>query len=376
MKIAIGHLGGLTYALKTSLEDLGFEVILPSLNNKQMLEIGQNYLTSGLCFPLKIALGNFISVKESQPDAVIFYSGCDLCNLPPGNHIFKEILNDQGCCPEIYLCAIDSKHNFITSYFNLIKKISNKPLHKLIHSLYLAAIKYETFHFIDQVFYNIRPIFNNSHECERLYESYFNKLIQLSSVTELKKLNIELGELYKNYRSSTDTRFLRVGLIGDSYSLMEPSSHNYTDRYLGKLNVIVDRWSYKYLSPQKIHSDSNINNFKKIFKQELGVYTSLEIKKISNYINEGYDGLIFISPFNCNPNDILRNLLTRVREEFDMPILDLLIDEHDSDIGANTRIEAFIDMLHRKQLSKKHENNYSTDFRKFSIARFACDPLY
>jgi len=377
VKIAIGKLGGLSYALKTSLEDLDFEVILPLANNKQLLQIGQSYLTSGLCFPLKVALGNFVSVKELEPEAVIFYSGCDLCNLPPSNHLFKEILNDQGWYPDIYFCAVDSKKNFIYSYFNLLRKLSNKPTYKIFLSMYLGAIKYETFHFIDQVFYNIRPTFKDNSECEKLYESYLNKITQLSSISDLKKMNIELWELYKDYASNSESRFLRIGLIGDSYSLIEPSTHNYVDKYLGRLGVIVDRWSYNYLLGQKMNKNDNVSSsFDRVFKKELGVYTSLGIKKILNYINKGYNGLIFVSPFNCNPNDIIRNLLNKIRDEFKIPILDLLIDEHNSDVGANTRIEAFIDMLNREKNFQNYNEENQIIFRKFSLTKFICDPLY
>jgi len=377
VKIAIGNLGGLTYALKASLEDLGFEVILPPPNSKQMVELCQDNLTSSICYPLKIALGNFISVKERNPDAVIFYSGCDLCNLPPANHLFKDIFNDQGWYPDIYFCEIDSKQNFIYSYFNLIKKLSKAPFHKIFWSMYFGAVKYEIFHFIDQVFYIIRPTFDDKAKCERLYQYYLDKLIQAQSISEIKKLNIELWELYKDYGTTATSQFIMIGLIGDSYSLMEPFSHNYVDKYLGNLKIIVDKWSYNYLIPQKLQENNDISNkLNYIFRHELGVHTSIEIKKISKYIQNDYNGLIFISPFNCNPCEVLRNLLTRVKEEFKIPVLEILINDHSSDVGENTRIEAFIDALNRKKRSKNYSNIYPIIFKKFSLIKFIIDPVY
>jgi len=377
VKIAIGNLGGLTYALKASLEDLGFDVILPPSNNRLMIGLCQGNLASDLCYPLKVALGNFISVKDYNPDALIFYSGCDLCNLPSANHLYKEILNDQGWYPDIYFCAIDSKQNFIHSYFKLIRKLSKAPLHKLFLSMYLCGIKYEIFHFIDQVFYIIRPTFDDKAECENLYQYYLNKIIQAQSIFEIEKLNIELWELYKNYVSTSTSQFPTIGLIGDSYSLMEPFSHNYVDKYLGNLNISVDKWSYNYLMPQQLEENSNISDkLNCIFRHEIGVRAPIEIKKIFKYIQNDYDGLIFISPFNCNPCDMLRNLLIKVKLEFKIPVLDLLIKEHSSNVGENTRIEAFVDALNRKKRSKNYNNVYPITFKKFSLIKFIHDPIY
>jgi len=377
LKIALGHLGGLTPAIKTSLEDLGVETALPPPNTKLLLETGKEKISSGLCFPLKIALGNYLEVQKLEPDAVLFYSGCDLCNLPPANLLFKEILNNQGYFPETYFCSIHSKKHFIYSYFNVLTNITDKPADRVLMSMYLCGIKYNTFSFLDKVFYAIRPIFDDSTHCEKLYKEFWDKISLATTVSSVEKLSFELWELYRYYTSMKSPSFHRIGLIGDSYSLMEPSSHNYTDKTIGNLKVIVDKWSQNYLLPSEnanyLRTFCKINN---LLCKKSGVFTSLEIKKIAKYTAEKYDGLIFISPMNCNPNETLRNALNKITSEFNIPVLDLVVDEHDSNTGQNTRIEAFIDMIKRKNPSKTYKLTPTIKYQKFSLLKFLHAPLY
>jgi len=90
----------------------------------------------------------------------------------------------------------------------------------------------------------------------------------------------------------------------------------------------------------------------KIFQNDYGVFTSLELLKLYRYISRGYDGILFLSPLECNPNDALRNLLSRVQCELDFPILSLVFDEHTSPTGIVARIEAFVDLLNKRKMLK------------------------
>lgn len=377
MKIALGHLGNLTQSIKSSLEELGFEVVIPKNSSKQLLEVGKSYLSSNVCFPLKAAIGNYIAVMEDSPDVILYYSGCDLCNLPPANCFFTEVLNDLGWNPETYCINIDSKRSFIKSYFSTVKRLSNKPVYKILTSLYLIAVKYEAFHFFEELFYCLAPQLQNKNLYNELYSFYYTKISLSSQVEQINKLVNEMIGLYRQYLSSSSSNYLKLGLVGDSYSLLEPSVHNNIDKYLGNLNVVVDKWSYNYISLSGSTYKTDV--YQKLYKmtrKNTGAYTPTEIHKITKCINNGYDGIVFIAPFNCNPNDVLRSLLTRVRDELEFPVFELLLDEHTSDTGIHTRLEAFVDMVKRKHNQKIQSQVHTPRFRRFSLARFLVDPMY
>lgn len=358
MKVAIGCLGSVTFALKVSLETLGIEVVIPSFNREEMHLLAQKYMPSELCYPLKILLGSYLCNKDENPDAVIYYSGCDLCNLTPITYAYTEIFKELGWSPEVYTCDLNSKKAFILSYMNTLKKISGRPWHQIAYSIFLGLKKYEAFNFIDQVFYEIRPAFSTYQESEKLYQQIYKRLLNVQTRLEIDSVTKELEEVFNHYQMLVPENTLRIGIIGDTYSISEPFTHLYTDKLLGELGVIVDRWSIHRCLPLEYEKRSFDNSekalkIKHIFQNSYGVFTPLELKKLSNYVIRGYDGLIFIQPFECNPNDALRNLLNTVSIDVDMPVLSLVFDEHTASQGVKIRLEAFIDLLTRRQQSSK-----------------------
>ena len=65
------------------------------------------------------------------------------------------------------------------------------------------------------------------------------------------------------------------------------------------------------------------------------------------------DGLIHLSPFTCNPEIVTQNILPKVSEHEDIPVMSLILDEFTGRAGYITRIEAFADLIKRKKAKKK-----------------------
>ena len=57
-------------------------------------------------------------------------------------------------------------------------------------------------------------------------------------------------------------------------------------------------------------------------------------------------------PFSCMPEIVSQNILSKVSKEEDIPVLTLVLDEQTGKAGYMTRIEAFIDLVKRKQMKK------------------------
>lgn len=364
MKVALANLGGLTFALKASLETLDIEAVIPSPNNQSMFLLSQEYMPSELCYPLKILLGNYLSVKDSFADAVIFYSGCDMCNLAPINYMFNDVFNELNWYPATYHCEINSKKAFILSYINALKGISNKPWYRIATSISAGIKVFDAHNFLDQVFYNVRPFIPSHAEAERLYNNYLQEITNFENSAKIAQINNELFELYNEYASKDHSNVIKIGLVGDTYSLTEPFTHQYLDKKLGNMNVILDRWSDHKLIPKHLRKIQDAPNpkgaaIKRILKQKYGVLTALEITKLSRYVSRGYDGIIFVSPMTCNPNDALRNILMKVQSETDTPLLSLIFDEHTCSTGLDARLEAFVDCLVRRKVHQDcHVVNY------------------
>ncbi|MCL2526467.1 MAG: acyl-CoA dehydratase activase-related protein [Coriobacteriia bacterium] len=62
------------------------------------------------------------------------------------------------------------------------------------------------------------------------------------------------------------------------------------------------------------------------------------------------DGIVMISTFPCGPDSLFAELVIRLVK--DVPVLSLVIDEHDATAGIQTRLESFIDIIEAKKKAK------------------------
>jgi len=64
---------------------------------------------------------------------------------------------------------------------------------------------------------------------------------------------------------------------------------------------------------------------------------------------KGTDGLIHVSPFTCMPEIMSQNIFPKMREDVNLPILSLIMDEQTGKAGYITRLEAFVDLMRRRK---------------------------
>jgi predicted nucleotide-binding protein (sugar kinase/HSP70/actin superfamily) len=66
------------------------------------------------------------------------------------------------------------------------------------------------------------------------------------------------------------------------------------------------------------------------------------------YLEAGVDGIISVAVFGCGPDSMMIDTVRRRAKEFKTPFLHLSLDEHTSEGGLVTRLEAFLDMVKRR----------------------------
>lgn len=65
--------------------------------------------------------------------------------------------------------------------------------------------------------------------------------------------------------------------------------------------------------------------------------------------NIDVDGIINLVSVSCGPDSFTSEIINRMRANYTLPYMSLHLDEHTSDIGVLTRVEAFIDMIKRRK---------------------------
>lgn len=74
-------------------------------------------------------------------------------------------------------------------------------------------------------------------------------------------------------------------------------------------------------------------------------YSKKLLASVQNY-RRSADGIIILTAFPCGPDSLVNELLALKIK--DIPILNIITDEHESETGLRTRLESFLDILHSK----------------------------
>ena len=62
---------------------------------------------------------------------------------------------------------------------------------------------------------------------------------------------------------------------------------------------------------------------------------------------DNVDGIILVTSFPCGPDSLINELI--IRKVKDKPIINIIIDESNSDTGLLTRLESFIDIVNKEK---------------------------
>ena len=348
--ISFPHLSNYYIPISLLLEKLtNLKVISSPPITKKTLEIGTKYSPDSVCIPFKYNLGNFIESLDNGAN-ILFTAGGG-CRYRYYAEVTEVILRDLGYDFEFYKLIPEDKFYVIKAY-KLFKSI-NKDLSffKYIHSLIYTLL---FIFYMDEIDKIVRKNIEkekkkNSHSS--LYKRMLNEFKKTDSIFKLSFLYFKYRRLFKKIKINKPKDCLRIGIIGELYTSMEPFSNYFLESYLAKANIEVKRFTnLSYLLWQKIFIVRHMLRVsKKYCKYTLGadgldnVYRSIKLHK------KNYDGIIHIKPFGCTPEIGAIPIIQRICNENDMPIIFFSYDSETSTEGIETRLEAFIDLLNTRR---------------------------
>ena len=152
---------------------------------------------------------------------------------------------------------------------------------------------------------------------------------------------------FRNIEIKKDNDFLKVMIVGELYSLIDFNTSYNTERKLMKMGIEVYRETdLTYLLIKKrFMLNKFIRKSKKYIKYNLGADASLSIFNSLKACNNKYDGIVHLKSFGCIPEISAMSILPKISKEYNIPIMHLSFDAEDNEVGVDTRLEAFYDMI-------------------------------
>jgi predicted nucleotide-binding protein (sugar kinase/HSP70/actin superfamily) len=143
----------------------------------------------------------------------------------------------------------------------------------------------------------------------------------------------------KTLKPTSVEKGLSIALIGHSYLL-----HDQTLNY--RLVAKLERMGARVLFPDIASEEELHAALYRVVERPYWTYEDEVVGAGAYFLEKDVDGLVALGAMGCGPDSLMIDLLRR-RAKGTKPFLSLVIDEHTSESGLITRLEAFVDMLGR-----------------------------
>lgn len=321
----------------------------PKITSKT-IELGSKYSPDFLCTPFKYTLGTYIECLDEGANTLIQMGGG--CRYGYYYELQEKILKDLGYGFKYYN-LVSEGHTDIKKIYKILKEI-NPKLNK-IKSLYYFFITVKMVKFMDYIDNYIRE--NKAYEIGNRIDKEFNNMLKDLSKTKglisFIKTKREYKKIFKNIKIYKPNNNIKIGIIGELFTLMEPYANNNIEDMLIKYGVEIKRFTnVTYLLFEKRRKSKKYLKRLINIKYKMGADAMDNIYYTRYLIDNNYDGIIHIKSSFCTPEIGSMGIINKICEENNMPVLFLSQDSNTSNVGFETRIEAFYDMI---EMRRKHE---------------------
>jgi len=294
MKLGVPRFGIYSNLLRSLLEDVGIEVIMPTRITREMIKLGASNSSDMMCFPYKVTLGQEIWCLEQGATDLLMFNSCGLCRM---------------------------KHYY---------QIQEQTLRNLGYSFRMNVITKKNF----------------KKEIKRLFGLSFLKAYSL-----FKRLFPEIERLEKSAYKFSPNRDLKIGIVGEVYTCWEPDINFDIVRKLHRMGANVDMsiTVTHYLKQNTHKGKEEEREARGLLSQELGGHGFESIVNTIWYGKHNFDGVIHLMPLSCMPESTVEPLVDYVADKYGISLYRFPIDENNFEAGVNTRLETFISMLRRKK---------------------------
>lgn len=359
MKMTYPHMGNAHIAIEALLQKLKLEVIPPPPISKKTLEIGTKFCPEFACLPLKITMGNFIEALDKGADTILMAGGWGPCRFGYYSQVERDILWDLGY--HFDMVILEAPDSRVSELFRQLQALGqNVSVWEAFKALKFAWYKLQVVEKLERKLAYIHPRAWEKRRAENIYDQFLLEIKQIQDKDEIEALAQScLASLDQLALSREEP--LKIGLVGEIYTVLEPMSNYSIIRSLGRLNVEVDNsiyisdWLNDHLLGglvKKSHHRELVQCARPYLNYFVGGHGLETVGSTVSYARQSYDGVIQLGPLTCMPEIVAQSVLKRVSSAEGIPCMTLYFDEHAGAAGIQTRLEAFTDMLKRKKAAK------------------------
>ena len=365
IKVAFPHMGNIYIAWSAALRKVGVEPFIPPYTSKKTLSLGTKNSPEAICLPYKLILGNFIEAIEGGADYVAMIASPGCCRLGEYGACINNALHDMGYHANYLELTL---YDGIKGLYDFLAKVSGKKDYILFTKAIILAIR-KVF-LLDDLQAKLsycrarEVVYGESEKAFKKALKYVDEAMNTRQMNKAKKL--AFAEMDKVKLDET-REVLHVDITGEIYLVCDRFSNQDIVKELGKMGVetrksltvsgfLKDAIIPKIFKKGETHLQRANRLAKPYLMRDIGGDALESVSDVAYADERGIDGIIHISPFTCMPEIMSQNIFPAMRENCEVPILPLIMDEQTGKAGYLTRLEAFVDLMRRRKRKNAMKN--------------------
>ncbi len=299
-------------------EQLGAQVILSPPTNKDTLRLGASRVVAETCLPVKIFVGHAISLIDK----------CDYMFVPAIRTMEPKVHNCSKFLglPDMTRAVVPEAPPILDVDIDV-----DKGKRELSQAIYKLGR-----HFT----WNPLKIKRATEAARAAHLDFQNRMWtqRRTPIQVLKEIFPELESDEELIEEGDKT----IALIGHPYLLY--------DKFVNyRLIHHLQRLGSKVVTPEMVERQEIDAAIIKLGGEAYWTYEGEVVGAGGYYLDAEVDGVIALIAFGCGPDSLMISLVQRYAKHVGKPFMTLTLDEHTSEIGLLTRLEAFLDMIQRKR---------------------------
>ena len=306
---------------KTFFEQLGAEVVVSSPTTQVMLLEGSSRVVADTCLPVKVFVGHVLSLVEK----------CDYIFIPAVRSVKSKVYNCSKFLglPDMSRAVVPESPPILDIEIDV-----NRGKRSLYQAIYQLGR-----HFTWDPFKIKRAAI-------AAWQAHLNYLGLMSSRRLTPPPAIERISGAPEVEPETDSSQMTsasIAVIGHPYLL-------YDELINHRLIHRLERANNKVLTPEMLTMEELQSATARLVGRAYWTYEEEVVGAGEHYLKSGANGVIGIMAFGCGPDSLMMDMVQRQAARLrTTPFMSLTVEEHTAEAGIVTRLEAFLDMIHRRE---------------------------
>ncbi len=310
-------------AFKTFFEGLGAEVVVSPPTTQETLVSGSSRVVADTCLPVKVFLGHVLSLTRD----------CDYIFIPAVRSIKPQVYNCSKFLglPDMTRAVIPESPPILEIEFDV-----NKGKRRLYQAIYQLGHRFA-----------LNP-FKIRRTAKTAFKAYldYQKLMcdhKLTPPEAMARISGTPSTECEAVTSSQPEIKTVIALIGHPYLLYDEHINYRLIHWLKEAGAMV-------VTPEMLGAEELEAAISKLVGRAYWTYEDEVVGAGEHYLESGVDGIIGIMPFGCGPDSVMMDMVAKQAARLkSTPFMSLTIEEHQASAGIVTRLEAFLDMIHRRK---------------------------